>query len=207
MITAVLVATFGRNGLRVLPYLCLLITILSITRGVHVSVVTYYRLDEVLAGCCLALLYCNGSKVMDTLSKRFLNSYMLLVLLIISSHPESGPINYLRPYFAALLIGSTLVNKNSMLVSFLQLKIFVYIATISYALYVIHGGLRHTWLGDGDTLEKYLKRPLLFAVTFFLAHISTFYYEKKCVNWGRVFAKRLNSRFQTKKIVENREKL
>ena len=41
-------------------------------------------------------------------------------------------------------------------------------------------------------MEKYLKRPLLFAVTFLLAHVSTFYYERKFTAWGRVFAERLN---------------
>jgi peptidoglycan/LPS O-acetylase OafA/YrhL len=53
-----------------------------------------------------------------------------------------------------------------------------YIAEISYALYIIHGVLSHTWLGAGDKLEKYLKRPLLFGLKFALAHVSTPYFEQ-----------------------------
>jgi hypothetical protein len=41
-----------------------------------------------------------------------------------------------------------------------------YLAKLSYALYVIHGGLTSTWLGSGDTLVKYLKRPLLLAEVY-----------------------------------------
>ena len=60
-----------------------------------------------------------------------------------------------------------------------------YIATISYALYIIHGGLEHTWLGDGEKIIKYVKRPLLFAATFLLAHLSTFYFEKYWIDLGK----------------------
>jgi peptidoglycan/LPS O-acetylase OafA/YrhL len=56
--------------------------------------------------------------------------------------------------------------------------IMAYIAEISYALYIIHGVLSYTWLGSGDKLVKYLKRPLLFGVTFVLAHFSTRYFEQ-----------------------------
>jgi peptidoglycan/LPS O-acetylase OafA/YrhL len=65
-----------------------------------------------------------------------------------------------------------------------------YIAAISYALYIIHGVLTATWLGSGDVFAKYTKRPLLFAVTFGLAHLSTYYLEKPCME----FAKRLTER-------------
>ena len=206
MMIAILVMVSGRRGLMLLPFFCLLVTCYRIASEVHVSVVTYYRLDEILAGCCLALLYRNRHQFSEHFSLRFLNAYFFLALLIISSHPASGPMNYLRPYFAALLIGSTLFNKHTFMVSFLQLKVFAYIAAVSYALYVIHGGLRHTWLGEGDTFEKYLKRPLLFAVTFFLAHISTFYYEKKCICWGRRFAAWLNHYYPQKKKISFKNK-
>jgi peptidoglycan/LPS O-acetylase OafA/YrhL len=53
-----------------------------------------------------------------------------------------------------------------------------YVAEVSYALYVIHGILSATWLGSGDKLVRYLKRPLLFGATFLLAHISTRYFEQ-----------------------------
>jgi len=57
----------------------------------------------------------------------------------------------------------------------------MYVATTSYALYIIHGVLMSTWLGSGGTLVKYAKRPLLFALTFGLAHLSTFRFEQPLV--------------------------
>ena len=208
VLAALIVLALGRRGLMILPLLCLAVTGYRIFSGVHVSVVTYYRLDEILAGCCLALVYRSHTEVKTDLVRFLFNPYIFLILLVVACHPASGWLNYFRPYFAMLLVGSTLMNKRSQAVAFLQLKSFAYIATISYALYVFHGGLRHTWLGEGDTMEKYLKRPLLFAVTFFLAHISTFYYEKKCTAWGRIFASKLNSYFHRgKSELEKRRQL
>jgi peptidoglycan/LPS O-acetylase OafA/YrhL len=37
----------------------------------------------------------------------------------------------------------------------------------------------------GNTLERYAKRPLLFLVLFVLAHLSTFYYERRWIEIGR----------------------
>ena len=42
-----------------------------------------------------------------------------------------------------------------------------------------------TWLGSGDRLVKYAKRPLLFALTFALAHVSTFHYEARWIALGK----------------------
>ncbi len=69
-------------------------------------------------------------------------------------------------------------------------RILGYIATISFALYVIHGSLRHTWLGTGDTLEKYAKRPILLGLTFALAHISTFSMESRFIKLSKNLAAR-----------------
>ncbi len=78
-----------------------------------------------------------------------------------------------------------------MLTRLLDNRILIYVATVSFALYVIHPILTITWLGEGDKLVKYAKRPLLFAVLFLLAHLSTYYYEKKCIEIGR----KLSTRF------------
>ena len=85
-----------------------------------------------------------------------------------------------------LVVGSSLfATQTYWYHPWLKGRILFYIASISYAVYVIHVGLAHTWLGEGETLEKYLKRPLLLAVTFALAHLSTFYYEKYWINLGK----------------------
>ncbi len=109
-------------------------------------------------------------------------------LLLLSAHTEGWLFNYIRPYIAMLMIGSTLfVNKEEKVWwnKLLMNRLLFYVGSISYALYVIHGGLRHTWLGEGETRETYVKRPLLFAITFLLAHISTFYYEKHWIKLGK----------------------
>ena len=61
-----------------------------------------------------------------------------------------------------------------------------YLATISYALYVMHGPLRSGWFAGGDTMERYLiRRPLTLLLTFALAHLSTFYFEARWIELGR----------------------
>jgi len=103
--------------------------------------------------------------------------------------------NYLRPYLAALLVGVTLYQKDLKINRYLSMKVFIYIAGISYALYVIHPILLQTWLGSGeDKIIEYLKRPLLFIVLFLAAHASTFYYEKHWISLGKAISKKLNSK-------------
>jgi peptidoglycan/LPS O-acetylase OafA/YrhL len=99
--------------------------------------------------------------------------------------------NYFRPYLAATLVGATLYNQNTHFAKFLEHKWLFYIASISYALYIIHPLLASSWLGSGDLIEKYSKRPLLFAVLFLLAHLSTFYYEHRVMAWGKAASLKL----------------
>jgi peptidoglycan/LPS O-acetylase OafA/YrhL len=191
---ALLVTVGGRRGLYALPLLCLAVTFTRIANGAHVNIVTWLRVDEILAGAVLALAYAGklGTRPVWLLSR--LNAVVLIVLLAICSHPASGFMNYLRPYAAALLVGSTLYRAPGMLGTLLKSRVLAYIAEISYALYVIHHLLMFTWLGSGERLEKYLKRPLLFAATFALAHLSTFQYEHRCIAYGKRLSMRLARR-------------
>lgn len=174
---AVLVWSLGKNALYLLPFFCLLITANRVLNEVPYAINTYYRVDEVLVGASLALFYKHYKALIPNCSVS--TTLALLVVLGLASHPKLEALNYFRPYICMLLIASSInVDKSSVTYKLLTNSILVYIATISFALYVIHGGLRYTWLGTGETLEKYLKRPLLFLVTFLLAHFSTFYYEK-----------------------------
>ncbi len=166
------------------------VTALRIHDGVLVNITTYYRIDEILAGLILALAF---NHRLGTLIPRFLswvNPLYILVFFLISCHPDSGAMNYLRPYLAATLVGSTLYQPSNKWSALLNLKVLVYLASVSYALYVIHPLLAHTWLGSGETIEKYAKRPLLFILLFLLAHLSTFYYEKYWIG----LAKKLTSK-------------
>jgi peptidoglycan/LPS O-acetylase OafA/YrhL len=90
----------------------------------------------------------------------------------------TGPVQYIRPYSTAVLLAASLVygaaNPNNVLGS----RPLRYIATISYALYVIHPATAHGWFSEGGTVVKYaLKRPMSFILSFALAHLSTFYWE------------------------------
>src|SRR5271165_1148964 len=178
---ALVYGLFGRRALYwALPLGCLAITALRVYAGAYVSIITHQRIDEILAGGVMALVYASDFK--RWLGK--LPSLIMLLLFAVSCHPASLMVNYFRPYFAALLVGSTLAS-DTLLTPLLITRPLAYIAEISYALYVWHPLVADTWLGSGSTLVKYLKRPLLFAAVFASAHASTFWYEKHWIEAGR----------------------
>ena len=188
---ALLVTVAGRRGLYALPLLCLAVTGLRIATGTQISIVTWLRVDEILAGATLALAYGGwfGDRPMRLLG--WINPLILLPLVLLASDERAGAFDYLRPYLAAGMVGASLVNAPRLLAWAFESRWAGYVATISYALYIIHGVLRMTWLGTGTGLAKYAKRPLLFAATFALAHVSTFWFEQPCI----AYAKRLTRRF------------
>lgn len=199
---AFLVLLLKGRGLLLIPVLCLIVTLYRVHDGVHVAINTWYRVDEILAGGILALLFNDKLGIYPKKFLGWINQWILIVLLLLSCHPESGFMNYFRPYLAAMLVGSTLVRYSSNHISrLMNSKILFYLASISYALYVIHGGLRYTWLGEGETLEKYIKRPLLLAILFVLAHLSTFYYEKKFISFGKELSLKVQKKNQNKAVV------
>ncbi len=205
VLVALLVLVFKKHAFVLLPIICLTVTGYRFINDIHMAINTYYRLDEILAGCTLALVYHHQSAALKYFISK-LSPIYLFPLLVISAHPDSGFVNYLRPYIALLLIGSTLfaghaltnqtsenkpaVVQISWYSKWLNGRFLFYLASTSYALYVIHGGLIGTWLGEGEKLEKYLKRPLLLAATFALAHISTFYFEKHWINLAKKLTKK-----------------
>jgi len=163
---------------------------LRVYDGVHASSITYYRLDEILAGCLLSAAL-RSSKQGEI--KRWLGRLplaLLLVLFVASCLMQAGWVNYLRAPLCALLVGATLMQPDSVLVKALGARWLVYVAGISYALYVWHPLLADTWLGQGDLITKYAKRPLLMLVLFVLAHLSTKYYERWWMDLGRKLERR-----------------
>jgi peptidoglycan/LPS O-acetylase OafA/YrhL len=181
---ALLIYFFKSKAFIILPIICIGVTINRYLNGEEMAINTYYRLDELLAGCILAIIHHKFEKIKLFIGK--LSFIYLLPLLFFSAHPASGILNYMRPYIAMLMIGSTLFNKKNG-EQWLESKFLFYIAKISYAVYVLHGSLSNTWLGSGDVLEKYIKRPLLLAIVFLFSHMSTFYYEKYWLNLGQKF--------------------
>ncbi|HFE38313.1 MAG TPA: acyltransferase [Gammaproteobacteria bacterium] len=192
LLVTALVLVFKRYAFYLLPVFGIGATLFRVYDGVGVTIVTYYRMDEIFAGCILALLYAKKDNNLVKNIFSHLNPVVLLPFVLLSSHPLAGPWQYFRPYFAMMLLGSTLFNLEkkgyrwNKLLSSTNLQ---YIATISYALYIIHGGLRFSWLGSGGKLMRYLKRPLLLAVVFVLAHLSTFHYERHWLTWGKSMRK------------------
>jgi peptidoglycan/LPS O-acetylase OafA/YrhL len=175
---ALICLIFGRRGLYLVPALAFAVTTARIIAGEHISIVTWHRIDEILAGGIIALVYAGwfGPKALEGLKR--LPVWPFAILLPLCSHPSFGPMMYFRPYAAALLVGASLSDCPERLKRILVSRPMAWVAEISYALYVIHGVLSATWLGSGDKLVKYLKRPLLFGAAFLLAHISTRYYEQ-----------------------------
>ncbi len=189
---ALMFAVFGVRSLLAIPLIGLLFTLLRVTDGVYASSISYYRMDEILSGCTLALIIHQrlGSRLLTWLQR--IPQWPLLLLLLVSCHEQGAALNYLRPYLAALLVGTTILNPGRAIAPLLDNRVLVYLATISYALYVIHPMLAiGTWLGSGDVIIKYLKRPLLFIVLFALSHVSTFYYESWWTGSGKSLVKKL----------------
>lgn len=187
---ALFVFFLRKKALYFIPFVCITITSFRIYCSVEMAINTYFRIDEILAGGILALIYnSNYNELKSCIQK--MNPIILLTILIFSAHPLSGPLNYFRPYIAMLLIGSTLFSANkTKFNSLLNNNMLLYLASISFALYIYHGVLVDTWLGEGDRLIKYLKRPLLFTVFFIIAHFSTHYYEKYWIDLGKKLTRR-----------------
>ncbi|HXJ39442.1 MAG TPA: acyltransferase, partial [Bryobacteraceae bacterium] len=184
---------FGRRGLWVIPFLCLLVTFNRILTHTFVSIVTSLRADEILAGGILALV-CNTPRL--PWIRKFLiwvHPLALLPLAVISSNDLCGSIDYLRPYLVASMVGSTLFQETRAVTArCLQHKVLVYIAAISYALYILHPVVSWGWLGSGSPLLKYSKRIPELAAVFALAHLSTFYFEHFWISAGKRWSKHLS---------------
>jgi peptidoglycan/LPS O-acetylase OafA/YrhL len=178
MSIALICSIFGRRGLYLVPVLAFAVTCARIAAGEYISIVTWHRIDEILAGGTIALIHAGwfGGRATGWLNK--VPVWPFAIALLVCSHPDTGPLQYLRPYAAALLVGASLSNTPARLRQLLVSRPMAYIAEISYALYVIHGVLAASWLGSGDHLVRYIKKPLLFGATFLLAHLSTRYFEQ-----------------------------
>ena len=187
---ALAVAIFGRRALYALPLVGFAVTATRIATGTHASIVTWFRIDEILAGALVALIWSDwfGPRIKALLSNT--NIWVAAIIALAACYFADTPLAYLRPYTVALMVGSTLAGAPAPLQKLLTSRPAAYVATVSYALYVVHGLLSSTWLGSGVDLERYLKRPLLFAATFALAHLSTFYFEKHFIDWAKRLTRR-----------------
>lgn len=192
-----LVLLGGRRGLWLLPALALAVTAGRIWAGMSFSILTQFRIDEILAGACLALWFGHLPENRERRRDVTLLVAIGLAVLLISTYApvrEHAPaLSYARPYIAATIVGLTLIGRG-WLTDWLRNGVLRYIATISYALYVIHPTTMLGWLGSGDTAERYAKRIISFALTFAGAHLSTHYFERPITDWGHRLAKRRDAK-------------
>lgn len=192
LFVGLLVGAVGRRGLMLLPVLAIAVTALRVRDGVYININTHYRVDEILAGAILSLAISGTLGRTGTVAIEWIGKIPLIlwaIIFFICCHPASGPAQYLRPYCGASVVGATLAAR-SWYTPLLESKPLRYIAEVSYALYVIHPATMMGWLGSGDTLERYLKRPLSFLLTFTLAHLSTYYFEHPLTTLGKTVAER-----------------
>ena len=173
------VALAGARGLWLVPVASIGVTVLRILCHESMSIVTWFRIDEILAGGTLALLLHTHNKAMQKYLGKL--PFLLFVIAFTLSTTKLNALlvlSYLRPYLVATMIGITIVRPVPFLSRLLVVRPARYIATISYALYIFHPYSMSGWLASGGKVEKYAKRPLCFALTFFVAHVSTFHYER-----------------------------
>jgi len=154
------------------------------------TIETHLRVDEILSGAMLAMLHLGffGEAAKRRVSA--LSFPLLAVLLALACLPITGYLNAFRGLFASLLVGNALLRADSRRFDWLGHRVLRYVGEVSYALYVIHPLTMTGWLGSGGTVERYLKRPVCFAITFALAHASTFWFER----WFQDVGKRLSSK-------------
>lgn len=184
----VAVAVFGRRAVWIVIPACLAITALRIMNGATINIQTHLRVDEILAGACVAIWFSRSER------KRWATPYHFLIAVafwIACSLPFSGSLQYLRPYSSATILWTALHLQPGIILIILESAIARYVAAISFALYVIHPITAHGWMNEGTTFERYvLKRPISFGLTFALAHISTFYYEARWTDLAKRLLRR-----------------
>jgi len=191
---AAVVLLLGRRGLILVPVVCLSVTILRISYGVPISIFTWLRVDEILAGGSIALIIHHARLGISQTPILAVVPCVLFALLMASCHPDAALLAYARPYFAAASVGVTIIRRPDALQRLLCNPVLAYVAEISYALYVIHPVTYAGWLGQGDTLVRYTKRVVSLVLTFTLAHISTRYFESRFIRFGHRLAERIEAR-------------
>jgi peptidoglycan/LPS O-acetylase OafA/YrhL len=181
-------AALGKRGLMLIIPICAAVTALRILDHSYIDSKTHLKVDEILAGAAVAIFYHFGWL-------KFRASPWLLVLACIfwavCSSPLMGAFQYFRPYTSAVILALVICLGPGLLESVLSSRPARYVASISFALYVVHPLTIYDWMNQGSTFERYaLKRPISFAATFLLAHLSTFYWESRWIEWGKSLARR-----------------
>jgi peptidoglycan/LPS O-acetylase OafA/YrhL len=183
-----------------IPLALLAVTVNRIINDPHRTMLTHFRIDEILSGCCLALIYLGllGEKPRLFLVKT--PAWVFLVGLCLTCHYRLFPLDWFRGYFASALIGHTLFMQDSGRYDVLKHRWLKYIAETSYAIYVIHPATISGWFSEGPKVIKYLKRPISLTITLAASHLSTRYWERPWMNAGKRWVKQWESRHRPAEI-------
>jgi peptidoglycan/LPS O-acetylase OafA/YrhL len=174
---ALVVLLAGQKGLWIVWPACLAVTALRVSAGAYTHIQTHLRVDEILAGACVATLYKDSWR--GCMRFPTIIAGVAALLWFASGSPYAGWFQYLRPYATASLLAAVLCHHQTPLAGLLASAPMRYVAATSYALYVFHPLTIHGWWNQGTIFERYvLKRPISFIMTFAAAHFSTFYWER-----------------------------
>lgn len=174
----------GKKGLWIVVPACILVTGVRIHQGAYIAIQTHLRVDEILVGACIALLYGRASNW--CINYPTILAMAAALLWFASSDSSAEWLQYFRPYATGLFLAVILCHRTTTLARILSSRLMGYVATISYALYVIHPLTIYGWFNQGSIVDRYLfKRPISFVLTFSAAHLSTFYWEKFWMRAGR----------------------
>lgn len=182
------VALWGRRGLWIIVPAAAIVAGLRVGAGAFSDIQTHLRVDEILWGGILALVWSYRdhrriARIWAALPALF---WPVAALWLASCHPAFASLSPARGALAALMIGSVLAMEGGWQRHLLSSRALAYLAAISFALYVIHSPFRNGWFDSGTDFERYLlKRPLAFVAIFALAHLSTFHFEKPIVDWTK----------------------
>jgi peptidoglycan/LPS O-acetylase OafA/YrhL len=189
---ALLFALLRHRGLYLLPVLCLIVTGIRILTHTEISIVTYVRADEILAGATLALAL--DSRRFAAIKRALQQRWLILLfvpLALASANPLTGPLGYLRPYIVTLMVGQTVLPAPGVVDKLLRSRTLFFLAEISYALYILHPLVDVGWLGSGTKIVRYLKRMPALALVVAGAWASTRYYEHWWIAQGKRWSRRL----------------
>lgn len=205
LLTALVLGAIGLRGFVALPFLGLAITALKAYFGTPHNIMTHFRADEIMVGVTLGMIWMDqlggaGRRLRELIVA--LPYYAWGAAFAVSSLQLSGPLQYVQPYFAGAMIGTSLLKPRAGQ-AWLSSRPMRYVAEVSYSLYIIHVGTMLGWLGTGGTAVKYLvKRPISLVLLFGLAHLSTFHFERHFIAIGKQLCRRILARRQAKAAVD-----
>lgn len=173
---ALSVLAMGRRGFWLVPVAAVVVMALHVSTGTLVSIRSHFRVGEILSGSILALIWLHRDHPLAIAFCKAVTIAFVPILLgwLLSCHTIGGPVQYLRPYLAMSVVAAVIFMSEGRIRRLCRTRVLGYVAGISYALYIWHPMTALGWLGTGGGWERYLiKRPISFALTFLLAHVST----------------------------------